>query len=161
MLTFNTILRHENIEPKNVRLVRHQNNDAVLGRTPYDLWRAGDGRLVFSFFGLAAPDDEIGRLQHDVIGIVAASKDVAPSSPRAASTTAPSTVAATGSRRTEPLARPVVTRRSESRRIIFRCSGGLLHVCSQNRRERSPTVPSGSHIQPGLGLSGISEPAHC
>jgi hypothetical protein len=45
MLTFNTILKHENIDPKTVQLVRHQDNRAVVGRTPYELWRAGDGRL--------------------------------------------------------------------------------------------------------------------
>ena len=45
MLTFNTILKYENIDPKNVQLVRHQDNRAATGRTPYDLWRAGDGRL--------------------------------------------------------------------------------------------------------------------
>jgi hypothetical protein len=45
LITFNTILRHEKIDPQNVKLVRHQNARAVVGRTPYDLWRAGDGRL--------------------------------------------------------------------------------------------------------------------
>src|SRR5262245_42471212 len=45
MLTFNTILRHENVNPQNVRLVRHQDSRAAAGRTPYDLWRANDGRL--------------------------------------------------------------------------------------------------------------------
>src|SRR4051812_5385505 len=45
MLTFNTILTHENIDPKNVQLVRHKDNRAATGHTPYDLWRAGDGRL--------------------------------------------------------------------------------------------------------------------
>ncbi|MBZ5525452.1 MAG: GIY-YIG nuclease family protein [Acidobacteriia bacterium] len=44
MLTFNAILRHEGIDPKQVRLVRHQ--DTRPGRiTPYNLWRAGGGRL--------------------------------------------------------------------------------------------------------------------
>jgi len=45
MLTFNTILKQENIDPATVQLVRHQDARAILGRTPYDLWRAGDGRL--------------------------------------------------------------------------------------------------------------------
>jgi GIY-YIG catalytic domain len=45
MLTLNTILKHEGVDPKNVRLVRHQVGDAVTNCTPYDLWRAGDGRL--------------------------------------------------------------------------------------------------------------------
>lgn len=44
MLTFNAILRHEGIDPKQVQLVRHQ--DTRPGRTtPYNLWRAGDGSL--------------------------------------------------------------------------------------------------------------------
>lgn len=44
MFTFNTILRHEGIDPKEVRILRHQ--DTRPGRvTPYNLWRAGDGRL--------------------------------------------------------------------------------------------------------------------
>lgn len=45
MLTFNTILRHEGIEPSNVQLVRHRDNRAIVSCTPYNLWRAGDGRL--------------------------------------------------------------------------------------------------------------------
>lgn len=45
MLTLNVILKHENIDPKTVRLVRHQDNRASVNCTPYDLWRAGDGRL--------------------------------------------------------------------------------------------------------------------
>lgn len=45
MLTLNTILKHEGIDPKNVRLVRHQDARASVNCTPYDLWRAGDGRL--------------------------------------------------------------------------------------------------------------------
>jgi hypothetical protein len=45
MLTLNTILKHEGIEPKSVRLVRHQDARAATNCTPYDLWRAGDGRL--------------------------------------------------------------------------------------------------------------------
>jgi hypothetical protein len=44
MLTFNAILK-DNIDPKNVRLVRHQDARAAVNCTPYDLWRAGDGRL--------------------------------------------------------------------------------------------------------------------
>jgi hypothetical protein len=44
MLTFNSILRNENIDPVGVRLVRHQ--DTRPGRlTPYNLWRSGDGRF--------------------------------------------------------------------------------------------------------------------
>ncbi len=45
MLTFNAILRHEGIDPKQVRLVRHQDNRSSVNCTPYNLWRAGDGRL--------------------------------------------------------------------------------------------------------------------
>jgi hypothetical protein len=45
MLTMNAILRHEGIDPSNVRLVRHQDQRAGVHLTPYNLWRAGDGRL--------------------------------------------------------------------------------------------------------------------
>jgi hypothetical protein len=38
MLTFNTILAHENIDPKKVRLVRHKDNRASGNFTPYNLW---------------------------------------------------------------------------------------------------------------------------
>ena len=48
MLTFNAILRHENIDPKNVRLVRHQDTRSTAICTPYNLWRAGDGRFELS-----------------------------------------------------------------------------------------------------------------
>ena len=45
MFSFNAILRHEGIDPKGVRLVRHQDNRASVNCTPYNLWRAADGRL--------------------------------------------------------------------------------------------------------------------
>jgi len=45
MLTFNAILSHEGIDPKQVRLVRYQDNRSSVNCTPYNLWRAGDGRL--------------------------------------------------------------------------------------------------------------------
>jgi len=45
MLTFNSILKHEHIDPREVRLLRHQDNRASANCTPYNLWRAGDGRL--------------------------------------------------------------------------------------------------------------------
>jgi hypothetical protein len=45
MLTFNAILKYEKVDPENVRLVRHQDARAAANCTPYDLWRAGDGRL--------------------------------------------------------------------------------------------------------------------
>src|SRR6266478_3224719 len=38
MLTFNTILTNENIDPKKVRLVRHQDNRSAGSCTPYNLW---------------------------------------------------------------------------------------------------------------------------
>jgi hypothetical protein len=44
MLTFNTILRCEGIDPRSVRLVRHQDT-SVPERSPYALWRANDGRF--------------------------------------------------------------------------------------------------------------------
>lgn len=44
MLTFNTLLRCESIDPATVRLVRHQDTTCP-GRTPYDLWRTADGRF--------------------------------------------------------------------------------------------------------------------
>ena len=87
MLTFNTILSHEKIDPREVRLVRHQDNRASVSCTPYNLWRAKDGRLetyqriqrreVFEVGGLLAtfvvtPRDEtlfIGLYQVDAIGI--------------------------------------------------------------------------------------------
>jgi len=44
MITFNTILRAEGIDPTTVRLLRHQ--DTRRGApTPYRLWRADDGRF--------------------------------------------------------------------------------------------------------------------
>jgi len=45
MLTLNAILRNEGIDPLGVRLVRHQDNRSSLNCTPYNLWRAADGRL--------------------------------------------------------------------------------------------------------------------
>ena len=44
MLTFNTILRCEGIDPASVRLVRHQDTRGP-GPSPYELWRANDGRF--------------------------------------------------------------------------------------------------------------------
>ena len=45
MLTFNAILRNEGIDPKTVRFVRHKDRRSAVNCTPYNLWRAGDGRL--------------------------------------------------------------------------------------------------------------------
>jgi hypothetical protein len=42
MLTFNAMLRHEGIDSKSVRLVRHQDNCSSVNCTPYNLWRAGE-----------------------------------------------------------------------------------------------------------------------
>jgi hypothetical protein len=47
MLTFNTVLQTELINPADVRLVRHQDTRHRRGLTPYDLWRANDGRFEF------------------------------------------------------------------------------------------------------------------
>jgi len=87
MLTFNAILRHEGVEPAKVRLVRHQDNRAIVSCTPYNLWRAGDGRLelyqriqrreVFEIGSalatfVATPSDEtlfVGLYHVDGIGI--------------------------------------------------------------------------------------------
>jgi len=45
MLTFNAILQNEGIDPKEVRLVRHQDTRRPGRPTPYILWRAQDGRF--------------------------------------------------------------------------------------------------------------------
>jgi hypothetical protein len=45
VITFNAILRHEGIDPKGVQLVRHQDTRSPGKPTPYNLWRADDGRL--------------------------------------------------------------------------------------------------------------------
>lgn len=45
MLTLNTILKSESVDPAQVKLVRHQDARATAGHRPYELWRAGDGRL--------------------------------------------------------------------------------------------------------------------
>jgi hypothetical protein len=44
MLTFNTLLRCEGIDPASVRLVRHQDTRGP-GPSPYERWRAKDGRF--------------------------------------------------------------------------------------------------------------------
>jgi GIY-YIG catalytic domain len=88
MLTFNSILEHEHIDPRNVRLVRHQDNRAAsASRTPYNLWRAREGglelyqriqkRKVFEIGGFLAsfvvtPAEEtlfIGLYRVDSIGV--------------------------------------------------------------------------------------------
>ena len=43
MITFNSILGNEGLEPTDVKLVRHQDTRHAI--TPYQLWVAGDGRL--------------------------------------------------------------------------------------------------------------------
>lgn len=45
MLTFNMLLKSEGIDPATVRLVRHQDKRFPGRPTPYQLWRAGDGRF--------------------------------------------------------------------------------------------------------------------
>lgn len=42
---FNTILREAGIDPEDVRLIRHKDNSAKKGRSPYELWR--DDRQKF------------------------------------------------------------------------------------------------------------------
>jgi hypothetical protein len=45
LITFNSILRSEQIEPSDVKLARHQDTRFPARPTPYQLWRAGDGRF--------------------------------------------------------------------------------------------------------------------
>ncbi len=44
MITFNELLRSEGIDPAHVKLVRHQDKRFPGRPTPYQLWKAGDGR---------------------------------------------------------------------------------------------------------------------
>ncbi len=45
MLFFNTLLAEVGLDPKDVRMVRHQDHRENV--TPYTLWRASDGRFEF------------------------------------------------------------------------------------------------------------------
>jgi hypothetical protein len=64
MLTFNSILSDEDIDPKKVRLVRHQDNRSSGNSTPYNLWLSDrvsletyqriQSRKVFEIGGLLA-----------------------------------------------------------------------------------------------------------
>ncbi len=45
MISFNHLLRTAGIDLARARLVRHQDNRAPAGKSPYDLWVADDGRL--------------------------------------------------------------------------------------------------------------------
>lgn len=45
MLGFNFLLKDAGLDPSTIKLVRHQDARAKRGCTPYELWRAGDGRL--------------------------------------------------------------------------------------------------------------------
>lgn len=45
MLTFNSLLTATGIDLASTKFVRHQDNRAGKGRSPYDLWRAADGRF--------------------------------------------------------------------------------------------------------------------
>jgi len=47
-ITFNTILSSAGLRPADIRLVRHKDNRAVRGRTPYELWR--DNRPQFEAY---------------------------------------------------------------------------------------------------------------
>jgi len=87
MLTFNAILTNENIDPKKVRLVRHQDNRSSGNCTPYNLWLSDrvsletyqriQSRKVFEIGGLLAsfvvtPNSEtlfVGLYRVNKIGI--------------------------------------------------------------------------------------------
>jgi hypothetical protein len=43
-LLFNSLLRQLGVELSGVRLLRHQDQRAAKGRTPYELWRATIGQ---------------------------------------------------------------------------------------------------------------------
>lgn len=45
-LTFNTILENEGIDPATVRLLRHQDQRADKGKSPYSLWRTAPDQFV-------------------------------------------------------------------------------------------------------------------
>jgi len=45
MLSFNSVLRNEGVEPALVKLVRHRDTRNTGRPTPYQLWLANDGRL--------------------------------------------------------------------------------------------------------------------
>ena len=45
MVKFNTLLREESLDPALVKLVRHQDTRYVGRPSPYQLWRASDGRF--------------------------------------------------------------------------------------------------------------------
>lgn len=45
MIRFNALLRDEGIDPRDVKLVRHQDTRHAEGVTPHKLWRADDGRF--------------------------------------------------------------------------------------------------------------------
>lgn len=47
-LMFNSILRDADIGLEHVRLIRHKDNRAARGHTPYDLWR--DNRPQFELY---------------------------------------------------------------------------------------------------------------
>jgi hypothetical protein len=48
-ILFNTILREADLAPAEANLVRHQDNRAERGRTPYDLWLKKDDPSVDLF----------------------------------------------------------------------------------------------------------------
>jgi hypothetical protein len=45
MIRFNALLRDEGVDPADVKLVRHQDTRHAARVTPYQLWRASDGRF--------------------------------------------------------------------------------------------------------------------
>jgi hypothetical protein len=49
-IMFNTILRAGNVSLADVRLIRHKDNRADRGRTPYDLWRDPETRPLFELY---------------------------------------------------------------------------------------------------------------
>jgi len=47
-LFFNTVIESNGINPKEVRLLRHKDNRADKGKSPYELWR--DDRISYELY---------------------------------------------------------------------------------------------------------------
>jgi len=47
IIRFNALLRAEEVNPAQVKLVRHQDTRQTARRTPYQLWAANDGSFEF------------------------------------------------------------------------------------------------------------------
>jgi hypothetical protein len=45
LISLNQLLRNAGIDLARARIVRHQDNQATVGRSPHDLWIAADGRF--------------------------------------------------------------------------------------------------------------------